>query len=97
MSATMDDSVPSLDEVENKIEKRKATAMAKAEIYDATPDGAEAELRQAINTSAADATLEELRKELGIATEAPAPAASVPPETVPEAAPTEGGADETPT
>ena len=96
MSATMDDSVPSLDEVEDKIEKRKATAMAKAEIYDATPDGTEAELRQAINTSAADATLEELRAELGIATETPAPPVSAAPEAAPEATPAEGGTEDTP-
>jgi hypothetical protein len=70
--------------------------MAKAEIYDATPDGTEAELRQAINTSAADATLEELRAELGIATETPAPPVSAAPEAAPEATPAEGGTEETP-
>jgi len=91
MSTTMDDSVPSLDDVESKIEKRKAQAMAKAEIYDATPDGAEAELRQAINTSAADATLDELRAELGIATETPAPVVTPTPEAVPEAGPIDTG------
>ncbi len=45
MSSTMDDEQPSLASVEEKIELRKAQAMAKAEIYEATPQGAEAELR----------------------------------------------------
>jgi phage shock protein A len=75
--------------VENKIEKRKAQAMAKAEIYDATPDGAEAELRQAINTSAADATLDELRAELGLTPQTPA--VTPVPEAIPEAAPSDAG------
>ncbi|MFB3098448.1 MAG: PspA/IM30 family protein, partial [Acidimicrobiia bacterium] len=60
MSSTMDDELPSLASVEEKIELRKAQAMAKAEIYEATPQGAEAELRGAINQTAADAKLEEL-------------------------------------
>lgn len=68
MSATLDDEMPSLASVEEKIEKRKAQAMAKAEIYEATPQGAEAELRQAINETAADAKLEELKAELGLTT-----------------------------
>jgi phage shock protein A len=68
MSATLDDEMPSLASVEEKIEKRKAQAMAKAEIYDATPQGAEAELREAINRTAADAKLEELKAELGLTT-----------------------------
>jgi phage shock protein A len=66
MSATLDDEMPSLASVEEKIEKRKAQAMAKAEIYEATPQGAEAELREAINQTAADAKLEELKAELGL-------------------------------
>lgn len=68
MSVTLDDELPSLASVEEKIEKRKAQAMAKAEIYEATPQGAEAELRQAINETAADAKLEELKAELGLTT-----------------------------
>ena len=68
MSATLDDEMPSLASVEEKIERRKAQAMAKAEIYEATPQGAEAELREAINQTAADAKLEELRAELGLTT-----------------------------
>jgi phage shock protein A len=68
MSATLDDEMPSLASVEEKIEKRKAQAMAKAEIYEATPQGAEAELREAINQTAADAKLDELKAELGLTT-----------------------------
>lgn len=68
MSATLDDEMPTLASVEEKIERRKAQAMAKAEIYDATPQGAEAELREAINQTAADAKLEELKAELGLTT-----------------------------
>ncbi len=66
MSAAMDYEAPSLDKVEQKIESRKAEAMAKAELREATPDGAEVELREAINTVQADAKLEELKAELGL-------------------------------
>lgn len=68
MSTTLDDSLPTLESVEDKIEKRKAQAMAKAEIFEATPDGGEAELRQAMNEAQADAKLEELKAELGLTT-----------------------------
>ena len=68
MSATLDDELPTLESVEDKIEKRKAQAMAKAEIFEATPEGGEAELRQAMNEAQADAKLEELKAELGIKT-----------------------------
>lgn len=81
MSSSVSDPGPSLDQVQNKIERRKAEAMAKAELHEATPEGAEAELRSAINVAQADAKLEELKAELGIETAAPAPA----PEAIPEA------------
>ncbi len=68
MSATLDDGLPTLESVEDKIEKRKAQAMAKAEIFEATPEGGEAELRQAMNEAQADAKLEELKAELGLTT-----------------------------
>jgi len=67
MSSSLSDSGPSLDQVELKIERRKAEAMANAELREATPEGAEAELRAAINISQADAQLDELRAELGLA------------------------------
>jgi phage shock protein A len=66
LSATVDDESVSLDKVEDKIEKRKAEAMAKAELREATPDGAELELREAVNLAQADAKLDELKAELGI-------------------------------
>jgi phage shock protein A len=66
MTSSMGDTGPSLDSVEAKIEQRKAEAMARAELHEATPEGAEAELRQAVSMSEADARLEELRAELGI-------------------------------
>lgn len=81
MSASMSDTGPSLDQVEQKIERRKAEAMARAELHEATPEGAESELKAAINVAQADAKLEELKAELGLSSPAPAPA----PE--PEAAP----------
>jgi phage shock protein A len=68
LSATMDDEMPSLERVEEKIESRKAEAMAHAELREATPAGAEAELREAINVVQADAKLEELKRELGLTT-----------------------------
>ena len=64
ISGTMDDEVPTLEKVEEKIEKRKAEAMAKAELHDATPAGAESELREAVSLSQADSKLEELKAEL---------------------------------
>lgn len=66
MSGTIDDALPSLDAVEDKIERRKAEAMAKAELHEATPEGAEAELRKAVNMAEAESKLDELRSELGI-------------------------------
>ena len=66
MANTMDYEAPSQEKVEEKIEKREAEAMAKAELRDATPDGAEAELKEAINMVQADAKLEELKAELGL-------------------------------
>lgn len=66
MSTSIADEGPNLEAVENKIEQRKAEAMAKAEIHEATPDGAEQELRKAVNMAEANAKLDELRSELGL-------------------------------
>ena len=66
ISATMDDEAVSLDRVEEKIEARKSEAMARAELREATPEGAEAELREAVSLAQADAKLAELKAELGI-------------------------------
>lgn len=66
ISSTTDMDSVSLDAVEDKIEKRKAEAMAKAELHEATPDGAEMELKEAVSLAQADAKLAELRSELGM-------------------------------
>lgn len=66
MSTSIADEGPNLDVIEDKIERRKAEAMAKAELHEATPEGAEDELRRAVNMSEADAKLDELRAELGL-------------------------------
>ncbi len=66
ISANMGDEAVSLERVEEKIETRKANAMAKAELNESTPEGAEMELREAVSVAQADAKLDELRKELGI-------------------------------
>lgn len=66
MSQSVSDEGPSLDSVEDKIEQRKAEAMARAELHEATPEGAEAELRKAVNVAEADSKLDELRAELGL-------------------------------
>ncbi len=68
ISSTMDVDMPSLEKVEQKIEARKAEAMAKAELREATPEGAETELREAISEAQADAKLDELKAELGLTT-----------------------------
>jgi phage shock protein A len=67
MSNMSDYEAVSLDRVEDKIERRKAEAMAKAELREATPEGSEMELKEAINMAQADAKLEELKTELGLA------------------------------
>ncbi|MDJ0664776.1 MAG: PspA/IM30 family protein [Acidimicrobiia bacterium] len=66
MSNMSDYEAVSLDKVEEKIEARKAEAMAKAELREATPEGSEMELKEAINMAQADAKLEELKAELGL-------------------------------
>jgi len=66
MSDTMDYDTPSLEKIEEKIQLREAEAMAKAELRESTPDGAEYELKEAINMVQADAKLEELKTELGL-------------------------------
>ncbi len=67
LSNTMDYEMPSLEKIEEKIESRKAEAMAKAELREATPEGSEMELKEAISMAQADAKLDELKAELGLA------------------------------
>ncbi len=66
MSTSITDEGPNLNAIEDKIEQRKAEAMAKAELHEATPEGAEDDLRKAVNVAEADAKLDELRSELGL-------------------------------
>ncbi|MDH3307757.1 MAG: PspA/IM30 family protein [Acidimicrobiia bacterium] len=66
ISASMEMDAPSLERVEEKIEGRLANAKARTELREVTPEGAEAELREAISIAGADAKLDELRAELGL-------------------------------
>lgn len=66
MSATLEVDSPSLSKIEDKIQGRVAVAQAKAELRQATPEGAEAELREAVSLARADDKLAELRAELGL-------------------------------
>ncbi|HSJ28290.1 MAG TPA: PspA/IM30 family protein [Acidimicrobiia bacterium] len=66
ISVSMEMDTPSLDKVEDKINQRLAEAKARTELREATPEGAEAELKEAISLAQADARLDELRKELGL-------------------------------
>ena len=66
ISASTEFEAPSLDKVQEKIDARLAGAKAKAELREATPEGAEAELREAISLAGADEKLAELRAELGL-------------------------------
>ncbi len=66
IGASMEVESPSLDKVQDKIDVRLADAKARAELREATPEGAETELREAISVAQADAKLEELKAELGL-------------------------------
>ncbi len=69
ISTSMEAEAPSLEKVEEKIQQRLAGAKARTELREATPEGAESELKEAISIAQADAKLEELKRELGLATE----------------------------
>lgn len=66
ISTSMEMDAPSFAQVEDKINQRLAEAKARTELREATPEGAEAELKEAISLAQADARLAELRKELGL-------------------------------
>jgi len=66
IGASMEVESPSLDKVQEKIDVRLADAKARAELREASPEGAETELREAISVAQADAKLEELKAELGL-------------------------------
>jgi len=67
LTTSMDFEAPSLEKVEEKIQARLAHAKASSELREATPEGAEAELKDAISLAEADSKLDELRQELGLA------------------------------
>lgn len=67
LNAAVEKDAPSLSRVEDKISDRLAEAKASAELRSATPEGAEAELREAVSLAQADDKLAELRAELGLA------------------------------
>jgi phage shock protein A len=67
ISVSMEANAPSLEKVEEKIQIRLSEAKARGELREATPEGAESELREAVSMAQADARLEELKKELGLA------------------------------
>lgn len=66
ISSTSDLDSVSLSSVEDKIERRKAEAMAKAELRVDSAEGAEMELKEAVSLAQADAKLAELKNELGM-------------------------------
>lgn len=66
ISTSMEMDSPSLAKVEDKINQRLAEAKAQTELREATPEGAEAELKESISLAQADARLADLRKELGL-------------------------------
>jgi phage shock protein A len=66
IGASMEFEAPSLERVQEKIDSRLANAKARSELREATPEGAETELREAISVAQADAKLEELKAELGL-------------------------------
>jgi phage shock protein A len=70
INATMDREGPSLSEVEDKIEARKAEARAQAELAAATPEGSIAELEREIGLAEADRMLDDLRADLGLSQKA---------------------------
>lgn len=66
ISTSMEMDSPSLAKVEDKINQRLAEAKAQTELREATPEGAEVELKESISLAQADARLADLRKELGL-------------------------------
>lgn len=66
ISVSMEHEAPSLDKVQDKIQARLSEAKARSELREATPEGSEAELRDAISLAQADTKLDELKAELGL-------------------------------
>lgn len=77
LSQTVGEDVPSLDEVREKIEKRYAKATATAELSGSSVEAKMLEVEHAAMNTEAQARLEQIRSELGLAgTPAPAEATS---------------------
>ena len=76
MSEVVEVDAPSLASVEEKISNRLAQAKAKHELRGSTPEGAEAELREAVSLSRAEDKLAELRAELGLGSSGELPSGS---------------------
>ena len=84
LTATVGDDVPSLDEVQRKIEERYARAMGTAELQGSTVEARMLEVEQASLNTEAQARLSQIKAQLGLgdapvaapAVEAPQPGAS---------------------
>ena len=79
ISAKVGGDAPSLDEIEDKIQDRMANAAAHAQLDADSPEGAMAELERSVDLSSANATLDDLRAELGLDSATP----EVPPAPAP--------------
>ncbi len=79
LNETVGDDVPTLNEVQQKIEARYAKAKASSELSTVTVQGSMLEIEQATNNIEAQSRLSQLRAELGLdGGAAPAPAAVAP-------------------
>jgi hypothetical protein len=94
ITAKVGGDAPSLEEIEDKIQDRMAAAAAHAQIDAQSPEGAMAELERSVDLSSADATLDDLRAELGLG-DSGAPAAPAAP-AAPSAQPLPSGQPSTP-
>jgi phage shock protein A len=94
ISAKVGGDAPSLDEIEDKIQDRMAAAAAHAQLDADSPEGAMAELQQSVDLSSANATLDDLRAELGLGDtstpEIPPPPAPAPLPPTPASVPPAG-------
>ncbi len=83
LSETVGDDVPTLNEVQQKIEARYAKAKAHSELNDTSVESRVLEIEQATSNVAAQSRLSELRAELGLDGAAAAPAAATQPAVEP--------------
>lgn len=87
LSETVGEDVPTLNEVRDKIEQRYAKAKGMSELTGSSVETRMIEIEQAAQNWEAQSRLDKIRAELGIESEAPAPAAAAPAD--PAAAPAE--------